>query len=853
MTLGGVAALKDSVPVEQLGFLPPDARDRLDALSTEDPALREVLDLVYRNVEVDARLWEVMAGVRHRVYELFGQSDGINRMAQGALEHRSPGSTDHSELLLERTVICLRALALFALSKREEVLGFTLSRFLRFDEETVRSTIERYFQFPSEECHEILPRQSILNATPLHHLLHILAYFEEHQPNHPIRHIVVEHLIRHLISDDPRFIHTYRQFLTLQDFLDMIRDMPDALSAGKIGNKVGNFFGSYAALRTPTLDFDKEFLTQHPDLTEEDLSSISRPRDTAIIGSMTFDALLGYEGNPCTNGNGVGVATASILKGYYLAGLSVPEGLHESVEAAILQAEFPEHIERQLKLLLRSVRSRQEANGGLRRPFFVRSTSHLEDGEEASFSGIYTSVLVNNNGDFESVWPEFKRAIFTVYASVFSRNALEYRKECLLDADEEMGLWIQDAHGAQHGELWYPDGAGVVLSVMPQSFGRDPRGGAVRLCGGFGETVVKDGGGYFIPFQDSYRPINQGPQGTICVLNRTTGEFESRTFLNLYRDSELCSSAFHSMFSYFRDDFGRDRCEADFAGIRQRSKLLPLLEYILRKLEKLLGRFIDFEFTVQWNSGKKCFDITLVQCRTQILPKSLRPSTMPKDVDSDRIIMSTKAGVNNITLKNQGHIIYIDSRIFSQCTAQNIKRYIGKIIAKITALLLEKDFIIIAPGAWGSTNEGDGIYVQPRQYQTASGIVEICSSGSTQRPSFGQHAANVTLEKGIGFANCDVSDLDEERLRAAPYASSLPSIEKLSTDVPLQFLSSIASCIRVINVREWTLDLFGQEMVAHLAQNSLGDRENGGCEGAFYFAPEGCDLPVPCPGFERGL
>ena len=154
------------------------------------------------------------------------------------------------------------------------------------------------------------------------------------------------------------------------------------------------------------------------------------------------------------------------------------------LEQLIKNLKFPPDIVSGLKRIL------EEIGDG---PIIVRSSSLLEDGFDAAFSGKYKSLYLVNAGTPEERLSDLMNAVAEIYASLFAPSPLEYRRERgLLDFSEEMGLLIQKVVGTRIGPYYVPAFAGVSLSN--NEFRWSPRiergDGMVRLVMGLGTRAV---------------------------------------------------------------------------------------------------------------------------------------------------------------------------------------------------------------------------------------------------------------------------------------------------------------------------------------------------------------------------
>ena len=131
----------------------------------------------------------------------------------------------------------------------------------------------------------------------------------------------------------------------------------------------------------------------------------------------------------------------------------------EEARRRILLGAFPDHIVDEFAEML-------DYFG--QSPIIVRSSSLLEDNYGNAFAGKYESVFCANQGPHEKRLQEFISAVKTIYASTMSEKALRYRAQRgLLDRDEQMSLLVQRVSGHCYGSLFFPQIAGVGLSLNP--------------------------------------------------------------------------------------------------------------------------------------------------------------------------------------------------------------------------------------------------------------------------------------------------------------------------------------------------------------------------------------------------
>ncbi|MDD5337041.1 MAG: PEP/pyruvate-binding domain-containing protein [Candidatus ainarchaeum sp.] len=132
-------------------------------------------------------------------------------------------------------------------------------------------------------------------------------------------------------------------------------------------------------------------------------------------------------------------------------------------------------------------------------PMSARS-SGKEDLFDHSFSGVYKTVFVRNNGSKEQNLNDLKDAVLIVWASNFCMNARAYRSKAGIIDKEGMAVILTEAIGRDYGGLFYPFFSGVALSRngypekgIPRENGRICRNdGVCRLAIGLGPGAVEN-------------------------------------------------------------------------------------------------------------------------------------------------------------------------------------------------------------------------------------------------------------------------------------------------------------------------------------------------------------------------
>jgi len=184
-------------------------------------------------------------------------------------------------------------------------------------------------------------------------------------------------------------------------------------------------------------------------------------------------------------------------------------------------------------------------------PIIVRSSSLLEDNFGNSFAGKYESVFCANQGPREKRLQDFLSAVRAIYASTMSEKALSYRAQRgMLDRDEQMALLVQRVSGSVYGSLFYPQIAGVALSVNPYVWSEyiDPAAGMLRLVFGLGTRAVDRADDDYTRVvalnapdrrpETNFDQVRRYSQRRVDVLDLEANQLVSERFADVARRSE---------------------------------------------------------------------------------------------------------------------------------------------------------------------------------------------------------------------------------------------------------------------------------------------------------------------------
>jgi hypothetical protein len=847
---------EESVPLElsELGFMSPETVASIpDCLGTDKVALRLWGEFSGGQIRDAYQLWEVFAALRHFVYRE-GLGRGASRIdvrARRAFAKEAGESFSHEEVLKHRTAFALRALSELEYGKLNEVLALLRARFKKLDLEGTRDRVLK----PGEEMHVDI-------NTPANELLNLVALAEAYPENEDyaeMREVALEALVRRFIIDDKRAVEMGVKFLDVQGLEEVFKQMSDAFSVGRIGRKAGNLILAEAALRAETSEFDAEFAAKHGITTAElhaRVDGILTSNESVFIGSRVLGDVLRYNKGPL-------LSKAARLKRRYRKGLDATEH-HEAIylgfngkkneETGDIEggAEFPSHLERQLRLLYKGLHGR---------PCAIRSSSELEDRNDATFAGKYETEILSNMGDFEECFEKFKRAIFKVYSSVFSPDVMAYRaKHGLLMEDEEMGLLIQVFNGQWHGDYFYPDFSMVTSSSSPYSNGPDPTWGSMKIAAGAGPGIVDHGWGRLVMFEkpndysvsveaeegqndESQMILGNPPQTEIKCIHKDGG-LVTRTLDELKREHAESNA-------FYRASEGANLREMYFRNIvvdnvDEGSHLTLATEYVTKKLAAQYGHDVECEFTasrVKKGRYKFGWQLNLVQVRPQPWHPNRVPSRVPTEAlgwNPNCVLASADGALSGTHMVDVPYVFWVDPKIFEEVTAQDREAGFKLFIDAVNAQMEDGSYFIMAPGRWGSVDASAGLQVREGQFGNLAGLCEMVASHSDSDWS-GTHFGLLFTEGGKAAMRVQPNGVNVEFFRAA---SCDEGFEEVLDGVVSAYPSAagLRDFVKVVDVAQaGVVAGFGEGCVLHLAQ----DNRNYKRPASLYIAPRGMYYPKP--------
>lgn len=459
------------------------------------------------------------------------------------------------------------------------------------------------------------------------------------------------------------------------------------------------------------------------------------------------------------------------------------------------------------------------------KPIIVRSSSPLEDQIDSSFSGKYKSLFLTNAGTKSERYKQLIDGILEVYASMFSPDSIQYRKERdLLDCPEQMGIMIQEVVGSRVGPYYFPLYAGVAFSQSELRW--SPRikreDGLLRMVMGLGTRAVDRIGDDFpvlvSPGQPNLR-VNQSPQEFLKyspkmmdVIDIENNRFLTLPISQLIKDygiqipklnqvASILSDDFITQANAFTTDYKTAQTIITFDGLIQKTPLVRQLHSVLQLLQEKLGYPVDIEFA---SDGETVY---LLQCRPQSRSYDNLPAAIPADIPLLSTVFTANRYISNGKVTGIKTVVYVDPAEYCRLEKHEHLLEVGAAISELNRLLPRRSFILMGPGRWGS--RGDiklGVHISYSDINNTAMLIEIARESSKYQPelSFGTHFFQDLVEENIKYL-----PLYPDDPKAVFNQSFFDSSKNALPDI-LPAYSHLSDVVKVIQIDE---NYFGKALI----------------------------------------
>ena len=470
---------------------------------------------------------------------------------------------------------------------------------------------------------------------------------------------------------------------------------------------------------------------------------ISIPR-TVVITADIFDEFM-------EENNLYGVATSDISD--------------DEILKAFVNATLPKRVKEDLHTFVHAAQ----------KPIAIRSSSLLEDSYYQPFAGIYSTYMIPNNPQTKAATlKNLYKAIKGVYASAFFRNSKSYMTSTSHVIDEEkMAIVLQEVTGRQYGDLYYPMISGVARSLNFYPIMHETaKDGIANIATGLGKYIVD--GGLSLRFSPSY-PKNilqlstpdmalKETQKYFYALNLKKSSFaptpdDSANLLRINIDDAPATNVMNSVFSTYdaanqimRDTTGiKGKKVVSFAGILKYNTfpLAEILSEVLTIGQKEMGYPVEIEFAVDLDveeNTPKGFN--LLQIRPIVDVRENMDIDL-QQIEKDNLVLESHSVLGNGIVQNIYDLVYVKPESFNP--SRNIET--AAQIEEINNKLLDqnRNYILIGPGRWGSSDPWLGIPVKWSQISGARLIVESGLENYRVEPSQGTHFFQNLTSFKVGY------------------------------------------------------------------------------------------------------
>ncbi len=441
------------------------------------------------------------------------------------------------------------------------------------------------------------------------------------------------------------------------------------------------------------------------------------------------------------------------------------EATDEEILNQFVEARLPFRIHEDLYTLISVIRN----------PIAIRSSSLLEDSHYQPFAGIYSTYMIPVvENDERTMIKMLSNAIKSVYASAFFKDSKAYMTATKNMIDEEkMAIVMQEVCGKRYNDRYYPALSGVARSInfypIPPE---EPEDGIANIGLGLGKLIVD--GGQSIRFSPKYPgKVLQTSQPDLALretqklfyaLNLDPESFQptvddAANLLQL-RVTEadkdgvlrLICSTYDFNNHMLRDGYhDGGKKLVTFANILKYNTfpLAKILTEVLRVGQKEMGKPIEIEFAVELNKPK---DVVKMFYVLQIRPiVSINESL---DIDLDQIkaencIITAEHTLGNGLIKGIKDFVYVKPENFNPAKTREIAELVGNLNNRF--LDENKNYILVGPGRWGSSDPWLGIPVKWPQISAARVIIESGLENYRIDPSQGTHFFQNLTSFGVGY------------------------------------------------------------------------------------------------------
>ena len=448
-------------------------------------------------------------------------------------------------------------------------------------------------------------------------------------------------------------------------------------------------------------------------------------------------------------------------------------------------------------------------------PIAIRSSSLLEDAHYQPFAGIYSTYMIPYLADKYQMLQMLACAIKGVYASVFYRDSKAYMTATRNVIDQEkMAVILQEVVGKDYGTRYYPTMSGVLRSLNYYPIGdEEAEEGIASLALGLGKYIV-DGGQTLRVCPYHPHQVLQTSETEMALRDTQTqfyaldmkhvgDDFRVDDGFNILKlrvkdaveDQSLnyIASTFDPYDQVINDGvYETGRKLITFAGVLQHD-VVPLPELMQMSMKcgsEAMRRPVEIEFACNIHADKTC-DFYLLQIRPIVDAKEMLDEDVRAIPDADCLLRSHNSLGHGIS-EDVTDVVYVKyddhfSAMNNFYVADDIERINRKFLAE------GKNYVLIGPGRWGSSDYYLGVPVKWPHISAARVIVEVALKNYNIDPSQGTHFFQNLTSFGVGYFTVDTNTegggfVNKEILDAMPAVEETPYVRHVRFAHPMRIL-----------------------------------------------------------------
>ena len=448
-------------------------------------------------------------------------------------------------------------------------------------------------------------------------------------------------------------------------------------------------------------------------------------------------------------------------------------------------------------------------------PIAIRSSSLLEDAHYQPFAGIYSTYMIPYLEDKYQMLQMLACAIKGVYASVFYRDSKAYMTATSNVIDQEkMAVILQQVVGKDYGTRFYPTMSGVLRSLNYYPIGdEEAEEGIASLALGLGKYIV-DGGQTLRVCPYHPNQVLQTSETELALRDTQTqfyaldmkhvgNDFKVDDGFNILKlrvkdaveDQSLTyiASTFDPYDQVINDGvYENGRKLITFSSVLQHG-VVPLPEILQMSMKYGAGamrRPVEIEFACNINNDRNC-EFYLLQIRPIVDAKEMLDEDVKAIPDSDCLLRSHNSLGHGIS-EDVVDVVYV--KYDDHFSAMN-NFYVADDIERINRKFLAdgKNYVLIGPGRWGSSDHYLGVPVKWPHISAARVIVEVALKNYNIDPSQGTHFFQNLTSFGVGYFMVDTNTgeggfVNKEILDAMPAVEETQYVRHVRFEHPMRIL-----------------------------------------------------------------